>query len=197
MGTFRERNSVGTIVFQHVVQKAIPKRPRGNGPFAIKRTQRHQPRGSQSALSPECPHGCQYPQKSSLLCAQSASRLSMVPTYLCACWSFPLLLVAGLGVPCGYGTSFTTITTNAQEEGSASSTAGTYGGSCVECPPGMECPGGGVFQECEPGTFAPGGEPSNVCMPCFPGSFASTTASAECTDCPAGKRSSLVRAAIG
>ena len=92
-------------------------------------------------------------------------------------------------MPCGYGTTFSTMTTNAQEEeGSTSSTEGTYGGSCIECPPGMECPGGGVFQECEPGTHAPGGGPSNVCMPCFPGSFANSTASAECTECPAGKR---------
>ena len=86
------------------------------------------------------------------------------------------------------------MTTNAQEEeGSTSSTEGTYGGSCIECPPGMECPGGGVFQECEPGTHAPGGGPSNVCMPCFPGTFANSTASAECTDCPAGESGSQGR----
>lgn len=94
----------------------------------------------------------------------------------------------GLGVPCGYGTSLSSETTNAQEEtGSTSSASGTYGGSCAACPPGMECPGGGVYQECEPGTHAPGGGASNVCMPCLPGTFANATAASECAACPAGE----------
>ncbi|CAN0055859.1 unnamed protein product [Laminaria digitata] len=94
----------------------------------------------------------------------------------------------GLGVPCGYGTSLSTLTTNVQEEeGSTSSTSGVYGGSCASCPAGYACPGAGLIEECSVGMFSPGGGPSNMCMPCPPGSFANETGAEACDDCAAGE----------
>lgn len=98
----------------------------------------------------------------------------------------------GLGVPCGYGTSFASFTTTVQEEeGSSSSASGVYGGGCMDCPAGTACPGGGLFEECVPGMFSPGGEASNGCMPCPPGSFANGTAAADCEPCPSGEENEL------
>ena len=104
----------------------------------------------------------------------------------------------GLGVPCGYGTSLSTATTNVQEEeGSTSSTSGVYGGACASCPEGTACPGAGLVGECSRGMFSPGGGPSNMCMPCPPGSFANSSGASACDDCPAGERKKDGRERVG
>lgn len=110
----------------------------------------------------------------------------------------------GLAVPCGYGTTYTSVSTGAQdEEGFSTSETDIYGGVCVSCPPGGQCPGGGVWEECPPGTFSSGGDASIVCQLCSPGTFANRTAMVECQSCAAGEiclwetEGSRMRSAVG
>lgn len=94
----------------------------------------------------------------------------------------------GVTVPCGYGSTMTSVATAVQEdEGSSSSALGVYGGRCTYCPAGNACPGGGVVEECLPGMFSPGGNASIICRPCEPGTFASSNGSEQCQLCSAGE----------
>ncbi|CAM9902317.1 unnamed protein product [Sphacelaria rigidula] len=110
------------------------------------------------------------------------------------CYSCPVgwLCSNGLAVPCGYGTTMTSVTTVVQEdEGSTSSVSGIYGGACIECPAGNACPGGGVVEECSAGTFSAGGSATTVCRPCEPGTFASTNGTEACELCAPGYTSNF------